>query len=96
MADPKPDEVQKVLVVMTLESTLLKMGKHVYDEVLLSLQNDYHCYLVDCYEHPEYLKKILQTLFGRSSGIIMESIKHNLEEFTEQDGIRSFIKVIGG
>jgi hypothetical protein len=79
-----------------IEKSLLAVGKPVYDEVANALKKKYDCYLPDCYDHPEYLKKILQDLFGKSSNTMIESIKNHLEEFAEQNGIKTFIQVISG
>lgn len=87
-------KARKALVLLVIEKSLLLIGKPVYDEVVGALKKEYDCYLSDCYEHPEYLKKILQNLFGKSSATMMDSIKNQLEEFAEQNGIKTFIEVI--
>ena len=89
-------KVRKALVTLSIEKSLLAVGKPVYDEVVNALKKEYNCYLPDCYEHPEYLKKILQDLFGSSSYTMIESIKNHLQEFAEQNGIKTFIEVISG
>ena len=76
---------------MVIESTLLGIGKPTYDEVSHKLYKDHKCYLPDCYEHPKYLKKILQDLYGKSSTAIIETMKKQLEEFEAQGGIDVFI-----
>ena len=95
LIDIAANEARKALVAVAIETVLLKIGKSVYDEVIHNLYKEYHCYLPDCYEHPEYLKRILQDLFGKSSLNIIASIKKYLGEYTEQKGIRNFIDVIG-
>ena len=87
-------QIRKALVTLSIEKSLLSIGKPVYDELVHALKKEYDCYLPDCYEHPEYLKKILQDLFGRSSDTMIKSIKNQLEEFAEQNGIKTFIEVL--
>ena len=102
MSHPKKDhsmigdnyQIRKALVTLSIEKSLLAIGKPVYDEVVNALKKECGCYLPDCYEHPEYLKKTLQDLFGRSSDTMIESIKNQLEEFSKQNGIKTFIEVI--
>lgn len=96
MTDISGNETKKALVAVAIETVLLKMGKSVYDQVICNLYEKYHCYLPDCYENPEYLKRIIQDLFGKSSVTIVESIKKYLGEHAEQKGIDVFINVIGG
>jgi hypothetical protein len=96
LVDISSREARKALIALAIETVLLKMGKPAYDQVIKNLYKEYHCYLPDCYEHPEYLKRILQDLFGRSSINIVESIKKYLGEYAEQKGIDAFITVISG
>ncbi|VVC05961.1 Uncharacterised protein [uncultured archaeon] len=85
------NQVRKALVSLAIESSLLEIGKPTYDEVSHKLYKDHKCYIPDCYEHPEYLKKILQDLYGNASIVIIETMKKHLEEFEEQKGIDIFI-----
>ena len=91
MAYTNNNQVKKALVSLAIETTLFDIGRPTYDEVSHKLFKDYNCYLPDCYEHPEYLKIILKDLYGKSSTVIIESIKKHLEEFEAQKGIENFI-----
>ncbi|HKU32768.1 MAG TPA: hypothetical protein VJR22_02845 [Candidatus Nitrosotalea sp.] len=84
-------DVRKALVTLAIETILLRIGKPAYDEIIGRLYRDYKCYFPDCYEHPEYLKKILDDIYGKCSGTIIESIKKQLEGFETQKGIDMFI-----
>ena len=84
----------KGLTVLVMEKTLLDVGKPVYDTVLYLLDKRYHCYLSDCYEHPEYLNEILKELYGNSYVVIAEKIKKQLEEFSYKANVGKFIEVI--
>lgn len=86
--------MDKALVCLVIESTLLKIGKPTYDKVVHDLNKKYHCYLADCYEHPEYLDEILKKLYGNAHDVIIQSINSQLEEFTYKEPIKNFIKVI--
>lgn len=91
MVNTNSNQVKKALVALAIETVLLEIGKPTFEEVTGKLYNDYQCYLSDCYEHPEYLKRILQDLYGKSSITIIESIKKQLGEHAIQKGIDAFI-----
>ena len=88
------EDVKKALVTLYIEKTLLDIGKPVYEKVTRRLYAKYHCYLPDCYDHPEYLNEILKKLFGDSSKVIVESISKQLKEFDNHDKIKRFLQVI--
>jgi hypothetical protein len=91
---PKNNDVYKALTILAIEKTLLDVGKAVYDKVISTLEKNYHCYLTDCYEHPEYLSEILKQLYGDSYNEIIESINKKLEEFSNKEPIERFLQVI--
>ena len=88
------DSVHKGLVCLVIESTLIKIGKPTYDRVVNDLYEKYHCYLTDCYEHPEYLNEILKGLYGNAHVVIIQSINKQLEEFSYQKSIKRFLESI--
>ena len=93
MFDDK-EEVKRALVTISIEKALLGIGKPIYDEVLNILNTQYHCYLPDCYEHPEYLSEILKKLYGNAGKVIIKSITVQLEEFNQHKPIKKFLEVI--
>lgn len=88
------DEISKALVTLAVESTLIKMGKPVLDEVTKQLVTKYKCYIPDCYKHPEYLKNVLQGLYGPSHLVMVESIEKYLDEFKVRKSVMQFLEVI--
>ena len=88
------DHVRKALVAFVIEGSLLKIGKPALDQVSNRLYEEYHCYLGDCYDHPEYLANVLKNLFGKSHTVIVESIRKELSDFVEHKPIEKFLKVI--
>lgn len=88
------NHARKALVAFVIESALLKISKAALDQVSNTLYEEHHCYLGDCYEHPEYLAKALKDLFGKSHIVIVESIKKELVDFVEHKPIEKFLKVI--
>jgi hypothetical protein len=88
------DIVRKALVSLAVEKALFEIGKPVYEKVIESLYKEYHCYLPDCYEHPEYLNEILKKLYGNAHDVIVKSIKKQLDEFSNHKNIAMFLSVI--
>ena len=84
----------KALVVYAIERTLLEMEEPTLDEVKDLLSKKYHCGISDCYEHPEYLKSILDDIFGKSSIVIIELIKKRLGEPGSRKPVTEFLKAI--
>ena len=92
--DTNNDLVHKAIVCLAIEMALIEIGKPIYDKVLHDLFEKYHCYLTDCYEHPEYLKEVLKALYGNSHEVIVKSIKKQLEEFSYKKPIEKFLQAI--
>jgi hypothetical protein len=89
------DLTRKALVTLSIEKALLDMGKPIYYKVVGEIHTRYHCYLGDCYEHPEYLNAVLKHLLGKSHKTIIESITSRLQEFSRHKEIESFISHLG-
>ena len=84
----------KVLVSLAIEKALLELGIASLEEVNNRLFDYYDCEISDCFEKPEYLKKVLKDLYGNSYTVILESIKKYLEKFDYQIPIQTFLKAI--
>ena len=86
--------VFKALTIFAIEKTLLDVGKPAYDKVVSMLSKNYHCYLPDCYEHPEYLNKVLKKMFGNSYLTVVERIKKELDSQMMEQPIEIFVTKI--
>ena len=83
--------VRKGLFLIAIEETLMKISRNDYERVVTRLMTKYNCYIPDCYHHPEYLKDILEGLYGESSGQIINQIKEKLEKFSNQLPVNEFL-----
>ena len=92
--DATDTQIKKALVAFAVEKTLIDMGEPVFDKVAKTLKNDYDCYIPDCYDHPEYLKRVLSDLYGNAHTAIIHSIKTSLQEFSHQESIGKFISLL--
>jgi len=86
--------LMKSLLSLAIEKTLLQIGKPEYERVLNRLKEDHKCSLADCYDNPEYLKRVLNDLFGKSYDCVLESIKENLGELKSEESIQKFLAVM--
>jgi hypothetical protein len=73
-------QIKKALIAFSIEKSLL--------------ENDYNCYIPDCYEHPEYLKRILSDLYGDGHVAIVNSIKENLRDFSNHSSVQKFLMAL--
>jgi len=87
-------QIKKALVAFAIEKALIDMGEPIFEKVAKTLKDDYNCYVPDCYDHPEYLKRILSDLYGNAHVTIINSIKDSLREFSQQESINRFISVL--
>lgn len=87
-------QIKKALVAFAIEKALLDMGEPVFQKIAKTLKDDYNCYIPDCYDHPEYLKRILSDLYGNAHTTIINSIKTSLQEFSHQEQIQKFVSAL--
>lgn len=95
MVNVSDDQIKKALVSLAIEETLLEISIETLEEVSKRVFENYHCYIPDCYEHPEYLNNVLKDIFGNSYNVIVDSIKKHLGEFALQKPIEEFLVKIG-
>ncbi|MGI0018242.1 MAG: hypothetical protein ACREA1_05995 [Nitrosotalea sp.] len=84
----------KAMVIFAIEHTLLIIGKNTLEEVQAKLDQEYKCSIQDCYEHPEYLNKVLKTIFGTAYYQVILDMNNYLEEFAYQRPIAEFLSKI--
>ena len=89
------NKAKKALVCFAIEQTLLEIGgATLLDNTNDLLLKNYQCSISDCYEHPEYLNKVLKGLMGNSYTKVVRTIKKQLDEFAYQEPILAFIEKI--
>mgnify|MGYP001612727981 CR=1 FL=1 len=88
------DNEKNALVSFVITEALLKIGISTINEVGDRLYAKYHCYFSDCLEHPEYLKDVIQELFGNGSTAVIKTIREHLAEFEDQQDVKNFLFVI--
>jgi hypothetical protein len=88
------NNAKRALLAFAVESTLLKMGRPEYEKVASRLEKEYKCYIPDCHENPEFLKRVLQDIFGDAYDDIINEIRAELGEFVSQKYFEDFVKAL--
>ena len=87
-------EIFKSVVTASVEKSLLEIGILELDLVTSRLKEDYNCEISDCLDHPEYLKEILNDLFGNSYNEIIKSIHESFEKTNMEKPLEDFLTVM--
>jgi len=84
----------KYLVADAIEDTLSNINPGYLENLSYHLLFDYNCQISDCYENPEYLKRLLKELFGNSAQLIIDSIDNRVRELSDDKQVNEFLKII--
>ena len=90
------DQMKRTMVTLAIKNTLLELGLEEYDKIVLMLQKDHNCPIEDCYDNPEFLKQVLQDLFGTSYNDVLNSLKENLKNISSHKTTENFLAVLSG
>lgn len=93
--DSNGHRIKKEVVLFVLRQSILELDTSVFELVNRCLFEKYRCDISDCFEHPEYLIDVFRYVFEGSYFGIVESIKKNLDNFSQEDGIKEFLEKIG-
>lgn len=88
------DEMKKTMVTLAIKNTFLELGLEEFDKIILMLQKDYNSTLEDCYDHPEYLKQVLQDLLGDSYSDVLNSLKENIRNVSSHKSTANFLDAL--
>ncbi|MBM3910077.1 MAG: hypothetical protein FJ356_00310 [Thaumarchaeota archaeon] len=84
----------KTQVSISVENTLREIGKFEFKKILDMLKENYNVSLSDCYDNPEFLKKILKDLFGNSYESIIAILEKNLDGLVLLEPIKEFLTIM--
>ena len=73
-------QINRFAFMYCLEVVLIGRGNISYNLVESKLRSIYKCEIIDCFEHPEYLRIILKVVYKEKYNSIMEEFKLKLEE----------------
>lgn len=84
----------RAALVLSIEIVLMRKGGPQYHQVLARLERDYECKIFDCYEHPEYLKAVLQDVYPNDYQRIIDDLIVELDEMATQKEIAEFLNLL--
>lgn len=87
-------EQYKIALVSSIEVVLVRRGGPNYHLVVARLDSLYNCTILDCYEHPEYLRTVLKDVYKGDYNFIIEEIKSYLDELVNVGKIINFFKIM--
>ena len=87
-------EMIEELITLSVEHALLKMGNPELELVKSRLKKEYNCEISDSLKHPEYLKKILNELFGNAYQDILKTINERLQKTSMDKPIIQFLTIM--
>jgi hypothetical protein len=76
-----------------IEIVLMRRGNVNYNLVLAKLHAFYDCKIMDCYEHPEYLKTVLREVYEEDCNSIIHEIRLELGDLAVEE-INDFIQIL--
>ena len=88
------EQLRKAIISLAIENVLRGIGEPVYEKTIRQLSKDFNCYLPECYEHPEYLNKVLKKIFGNAHITIVDAIKKELDGQITEKPIEVFLTAI--
>ncbi len=86
--------MNRELITVAVEHALLQMGTAELEMVESRLRDDYNCTIRDCLDHPEYLKQVLNELFGYCCEDILSTIEYVIRGGNIHSQIEKFLTVL--
>lgn len=83
---------EKMAILACMEKILMESGAD-YNLIISRLQINHNATLVTCCEHPDYLRDVLEEIFGEKSKEIIKKISDYLREFDDENkSINEFLE----
>src|SRR5579863_5048682 len=76
-------EQNKLAFMTCVEVVLMRRGDTSYHLVMTRIDSLYNCTVMDCYEHPEYLKTVLKEVYKEDYKSVLDDIKLELEKLVD-------------
>ena len=87
-------EPYKLALISYVELVLMRRGDTNYHLVMARLGSLYDCKIVDCYDHPEYLKTVLKDVYKEDYDSVISQIKSYLGDLEDIPQIINFFKIM--
>ncbi len=87
-------EEYKTALVVSLEIVLMGLGNTKYHLMIARLNSIYDTTLRGCYDHPEYLKRVLKEIYPEDYDYIIKEVKVRLDELVNEPTLMNFFKIM--
>jgi len=84
---------KEIALISCIEVVLMRKGNVDYNLVLARLNALYGCKMIDCYEHPEYLKTVLKEVYKENYYSIINEFRVELGDLVVEE-ISDFINIL--
>jgi hypothetical protein len=88
------DEQIKENLALSIEVVLMRRGGPEFQMVLAKLKNNFNLDIINCYENPEYLRKVLKEVYREDFKFIVEEIIGELGEYAQEQKIIEFLDIL--
>ena len=88
------DEQIKENLALSIEVVLMRRGGPEFQMVLAKLKNNFNLDIIDCYEKPEYLRKVLKEVYREDFKSVVEEIIGELGEYAQEQKIIAFLDTL--
>ena len=85
------DEQIKENLSLSIEVVLMRRGGPEFQMVLAKLRNNFNLDIINCYEKPEYLRKVLKEVYREDYESVLEEIVWELGEYAQKQKIKEFL-----
>ena len=75
----------ELALISCIEIVLMRRGNVNYNLVLAKLNSLYDCKIMDCYDHPEYLKTVLMEVDKKDYLTIISEIRLELGDLVVEE-----------
>lgn len=82
----------RLAALTCLELVLMRRGNTDYNLVVAKLGSQYNCSVIDCFEHPDYLRIILKGIYKEDYPQIVDEVRVQLDELASVGEIDDFLK----
>ena len=88
------DEQIKENLALSIEVVLMRRGGPEFQMVLAKLKNNFNLDIINCYEKPEYLRKVLKEVYREDFKSVVEEIIGELGEYAQEQKIIEFLDIL--
>jgi len=89
------EEQHRSALMSCIEIVIMRRNGPNYHLVQTKLDSRYGCKILDCYDHPGYLRTILKEVYSEDDyNSIIDEVKLELSDLIEVKEIANFLKVM--